>query len=320
LLFELYTMATYILGHEKPDLDSIVSAIALAEFKSLKVSGEFIAGRVGEVNPETDYILKKFKTKPPKLIKASNISPEDKIILVDHNEEGQRLEGLNPKQIIEIVDHHYRIDFNLNQPIKITILPWGATSTIIFSLFEQKGLSPTFKTAQLILAAILSDTVGLKSPTTQKVDRETVTKLQKITKLKDLKGLIFEQLKAKSNISDLTPTQVVTNDYKIFNFSGKKVFINQLETVEQENVLKEKEKYLSALEEAKQEMKLDLAFFAITDILKENTKMLYLTPRGREVLEKAFREKGKENVIDVGPRLSRKKQMAPEIEQAVKTS
>jgi manganese-dependent inorganic pyrophosphatase len=312
-------MATYILGHQKPDLDSIVSALALAEFKKAQERGQFIAGRVDKVNPETDYVLKKFKANPPKLIKASDLSPEDKIILVDHNEANQRLENLNPEQIEEIIDHH-KVNLNLSQPIQILIYPWGSTSTILYFLGKQKGFKWPPQIATLLLCAILSDTVNFKSVTTTDNDRQAAEELKKITKITDIDRLIFDIFKAKSNISHLTPKQVATCDFKIFDFSGQKVFINQLETVEQGNVLKEKEKYLSALEKVKQEMELDLAFFAITDILKENTKMLYLTLRGREVLEKAFKGKGEGNVIDIGPRLSRKKQMAPEIERVIKLS
>ena len=311
-------MAIYVLGHKKPDLDSIVSAIACAELrKALKAKDEFIAGRISEINPETRCILKKFKAKPPKLIKASDIKSKDQVILVDHNEKSQRLDGLNPEQIIEIVDHH-KINLNLNRPIKILIYPWGATATILYFLGKQKGFKWPSKIAALLLCAILSDTGGFRSVTTTDFDKRAAKKLQELTKTQSLDSLAFEIIKAKSNISGLTSKQVVTNDYKIYNFSGKKVFISQLETVEQEEILKEKEKYLIALEKVKQEMKLDFAFFAITDILKQNTKMLYLTLDSKKILEKAFEKRGRENVIDIGHRLSRKKQIVPEVEKTVK--
>jgi len=311
-------MAIYILGHKKPDLDSIASAIAYAELKKAsKTKGEFIAARVDEINPETRCILKKFKVKPPKLVKLSDIKSKDLAILVDHNEKSQRLNGLNPEQIIEIVDHH-KVNLNLGKPIKILICPWGSTATILYFRGKQKGFKWPPKVAVLLLCAILSDTVGFKSVTTTDFDKKAAEELQKLTKIQNLDSLVFEIIKAKSNISGLTPKQVVTNDYKIYNFSGKRVFINQLETVEQEEILKEKEKYLIALEKIKQEMGLTLAFFAITDILKENTKMLYLTSKAKKILEKAFGKQGRENVIDIGDRLSRKKQMAPEIEKTTK--
>ena len=311
-------MAIYVLGHKKPDLDSIVSAIACAELrKALKAKDEFIAGRISEINPETRCILKKFKAKPPKLIKASDIKSKDQVILVDHNEKSQRLDGLNPEQIIEIIDHH-KINLNLNKPIKILIYPWGAASTILYFLGKQKGFKWPPKIAALLLCAILSDTGGFKYATTTDFDKKAVKELQKLTKIQNLDSLVFEIFKAKSDISGLSSKQVVTNDYKIYNFSGRKIFINQLETIEQEEILKEKEKYLIALEKVKQEMKLDFAFFAITDILKQNTKMLYLTLDSKKILEKAFEKRGRENVIDIGHRLSRKKQIVPEVEKTVK--
>lgn len=308
----------YIVGHKKPDLDSITAAIAYAEFKSKTEAEKFIAARAGEINPETSHILKKFKIKPPVLLKAGNLKPSDQVILVDHNEESQRMDGLDPSQIAEIIDHH-RVDLTLASPIKILTLPWGSSATIIFSLAQQNRMSFSTKTAKLMLAAILSDTLGLKGPTTTEHDRDAVKKLKKIAGIKDVEASTFEIFKAKSNIEGFTPKQVVTNDYKTYDFSGEKVFISQLETVEQEKILKEKETYIRAMEEVKKEQNLDLIFFAVTDPLKHNTKMLYSTADEQTVLEKAFATQGKNGIADIGPKVSRKKEMAPQIEEAVGT-
>lgn len=307
----------YVVGYKNPDLDSVAAAIALAELKEKVEKGEFVAAWVGKPTVEASYFLEKFGVEPPAHLDASKIGSSDRVILVDHNEETHRMSGLDPTCIIEIIDHHYRIDLKFNQPIKILIYPWGASATIIFSLAQQNKVSFSPKVAKLLLAAILSDTLGLQSPTTTNHDRDAAEKLRKLAQIKDLEALTHEILRAKSNTSGLTPKQVILNDHKCYNFSGRKVLISQLETLEQEKVLTKKGMYLAAMRGVKQEKNLDFLFFAITDPLRKNTKILYPAQEEQITLEKAFRAKGEEGVVDVGPRLSRKKEIAPAIEDAI---
>ena len=122
--------------------------------------------------------------------------------------------------------------------------------------------------------------------------------------------------KAKSNVSSLTDRQIVTNDYKIFDFAGKKVLIDQLETVEQAKILQDKKSsLLKAMAEVKTAQKVDLLFVAISDILRINTKLLILGEE--EIAKKAFGGRVENNVLDIGPKLSRKKEIAPAIEKTI---
>jgi manganese-dependent inorganic pyrophosphatase len=305
----------FIIGHRQPDLDAIVAPIAYAEL--LKVLGQknAIPVRCDQVNNETRYIFEKFSISIPKLIKKKDLKKSDQVILIDHNEESQRLEGLNPDQIIGIIDHR-KANLNLNKPIKIDIRPWGSSSTIVYEYFKQNNLQPEPKTAKLMLAAILSDTLGLKSPTTTDFDRKTAKELAKQTGI-DVRKLTLEQFKAKSDISNLTPKQVVTVDYKIFNFGGERTLINQIETVEQKKVLKMIVQLIKAMGEVKIKQKLDHIYCVITDILKANSQLIYLNEEDRKIVESAFGGRGENNVLDIGPRLSRKKQIAPEIEKVL---
>jgi manganese-dependent inorganic pyrophosphatase len=316
-------MTTYLISHQKPDLDAVVSTIAYAEYLSTPASknlqfGKIISCRCDPINNETAFVLSKFQVSPPILVKSDQIKPEDKIVLLDHNEENQRMRGLKEDQIIAIIDHHMP-KISLAQPITVDLRPWGSTSTIIYDYFEKASIVPTTKTTKLILCAILSDTLGLASTTTITQDRKTVQKIsQKLGfSQKDIQNLIFEIFKAKSNIANLTPLQIVANDYKIFNFA-KKTFIGQLETVEPEKVLKLKPKLLEAMEKIKQKEKVNLVFFAVTDTIKENTQLIYLSEEEKKVAQKAFGGEGEANVLDIGRRLSRKKEIAPQIEKALK--
>lgn len=310
-------MTTYVIGHIKPDLDSVVSAIAVAEFRKQRGDTDNpIPAIAGPINPETDYVLKKFAVSPPQLLTAEQIKPEDKIVLVDHNELDQRLNNLPVDQIVTIVDHH-KFNINLNHPIKITAAPLGSTATIVYLKFKQYNIVPEPTLAKLMLCAVLSDTVGGKSGTTTDKDRQAVTDLAQTAGISDVDGLTLEIFLAKSNLDSLTPEQIIKNDYKIFEFA-KKTFVGQIETVEQAEVISQrKDELLKAMAKVKAQEGTALIFLAISDILKVNTKLLLLGPDEAAIAEKAFGTKAVDSIIDIGAKLSRKKEIAPPIEKAL---
>lgn len=313
-------MKTYVIGHLKPDTDSVVAAMALAELYQNVACFAYQnveAALTSPINAETAFLMNKFAMQAPKVITANDLSSDDQVILVDHNEESQRLEGLNPNQIVEIVDHH-KANLNFEQPIFMTFKTWGSSNTIIAHLMKQAEFTPNPKLAALMLAAILSDTVSFKSVTCTAKDQEMAQWLAGIAQINDLESFTLEIFKAKSDVSQLSSEEIVKNDYKIFDFSGKKVMIDQLETVEQEKVISEKKtELLKAMVQVKSQLKLDFIFVAITDILKINTKLLIIDQAAAEVADKAFGGEVKEQVLDIGGRLSRKKEIAPPIERAL---
>lgn len=310
---------TYIIGHQKPDTDAVVATLAL---KHLATQANYwaysnpIACITHPLNPETAYLFKKFDQAPLQLIKESDIKPQDKVALVDHNEEAQRLEGLNPDQIIDVIDHH-KVNLNLSNPIYSTFKPWGSTNTIIKWLMDKHSVNIPKKLASLMLCAILSDTTGFKSSTTTNIDKQAAKDLAKIANL-DIDKLTLELLKAKSNLEGLSSDQVVSKDYKVYNFNDKKVFVGQVETVEQRNVINNKKsQLLSSLKSLKTKEKYHFAFLALSDILKLNTKLLFTSQKEGEFLSKVFGQKSKDNLIDIGEKLSRKKDIVPLIERGL---
>lgn len=313
-------MKTYVMGHLKPDTDSVVAAMALAElYQNVTCFGYQNAEAVltSPINAETAFLMDKFGVQAPRVITAKDLNSDDQVVLVDHNEESQRLEGLDPNQIVEIVDHH-KANLNLEQPIFLTFKTWGSSSTIIAHLMKQNDFSPSLKLAALMLAAVLSDTVGFKSVTCTAKDREMAEWLAGIAQIDNLETFTLEIFKAKSDVSKLSSEEIVKNDYKIFDFAGKKVMIDQLETVEQEKVVTlKKADLLKAMIQVKSELQVDLIFVAITDILKVNTKLLIIDQMEADIAVKAFGGEVKEQVLDIGGRLSRKKEIAPPIERAL---
>ena len=313
-------MKTYIIGHTKPDTDAVVAAMALEFlYKTKECFGYENPEAVisDPLNPETTFLFEKFGVNTPQVISAQDITTEDKVVLVDHNEASQRLEGLPESQITDIVDHH-KANLNLNHPIFMTFKSWGSSSTIVYFLMKQNNVSPDKKLASLMLAAILSDTVGYKSATCTEKDKEIGAELAQIAEISDVAAFTLEIFKAKSDISSLSDEQIVKNDYKVFEF-GKKTMIDQLETVEQDLVLSDKKaSLLEAMKSVKEELGVELLFVAITDILKVNTKLLILSEAEKAVAEKAFGGTVQDNVLDIGPKMSRKKEIAPAVENALK--
>ncbi len=312
-------MKTYIIGHQKPDTDAVVATLA---FKHIFDQDECwghsnsIPCITHPLNPETKYVFNLFNQTAPSIVSSKDINLKDKVVLVDHNEESQRLKDLNPAQITDIFDHH-KLNLNLNQPIFVTTKSWGSTCTIAWHLIDLYKYSIPTDLAALMLCAILSDTVGFKSSTTTDVDKKAAQALAKIANL-DTKELAFKILKAKSNLDGLTDEQIITKDCKLFDFNGKNVFINQIETVEQEKLLSvKKEALLKALQTYKQKQNLDLAFVAVTDVLKLNTKLLLASKDEAKAAETAFGGQAQANLLDIGPKLSRKKDIAPKIEKVV---
>ncbi len=308
---------TFIIGHTKPDTDAVVSAMALA-YLYREIPGEAYNNPIAAIseglNPETSYLFEKFAVDQPQIISAADIEADDRVVLVDHNEESQRLEGLPETNILEIVDHH-KANLNLPSPVAMTFKPWGSSSTIVFDMMRQNSIIPDQKLSALMLTAILSDTVGYKSATTTETDREAGAELAKIAGIDDVEALTLEIFKAKSNVSELSDEQIVKNDYKVFDFS-RKTMINQIETVEQDYFLSESKKadLFKAMQQVKEELGVELLFVAVTDVLQVNTKLLILSDQEQEIAEKAFGGSAEDGILDIGPKMSRKKEIAPAIE------
>lgn len=309
----------YIIGHTKPDLDSAVAAVSLKylfDKASCYERSPVLAVLASSPNYETKTIFEHFQTPLPPVLTANKIKSNDSFVLVDHNEVTQRLEAINNSQITDIFDHH-KFSASFSEPIFITTKPWGSTNTIIWWLMENSRVKPSKNLAGLMVSAIISDTVGFKSPTTTAKDQETVKQLNKLAQIVDLDKLILMVLKAKSNLTGLTTKQIISKDYKLYEFAKKKFLFSQIETVDQASLLTKVNLFQQEIVQLKKEMQLFWLGFFITDIFKINTKTIVI-PEDETILKKAF-PKGKrvtEGVYDIGPVMSRKKELVPPVEKA----
>ena len=204
-------MKTIIYGHKNPDTDTICSALAYAELKTL-LGEDVEARRLGELNEETKFVLDYFDVKAPELI--DNISGK-KVILVDHNERTQTADGFEEAHVLEVIDHHRVANFNVSDPLKMRLEPYGCTATILLDMYKENSKLPTPKVAGLMLSAIVSDTLLFKSPTCTPKDVMAGKELAKLA------GVILEEygldmLKAGTNLSSKTEKELLNMDMKIF--------------------------------------------------------------------------------------------------------
>ena len=213
---------TYIYGHKNPDADAICSAIVLADY--LKKSGNtnnIVPCRLGKLNKETQYIINFFEVDSPVLI--YDLSGADDVILVDHNAPSQSLDFKNAN-IVGLIDHHAITGFETKDPIKVLIEPVGCTSTILYKLYKNNNITISYKIAGLMISAIISDTLLLKSPITTQDDINAVTELSALTGI-DYKNYGFNMLLKGTDVSDLSEKDIITFDSKSYNVNRYKLYI-----------------------------------------------------------------------------------------------
>ncbi|MGQ9721846.1 MAG: manganese-dependent inorganic pyrophosphatase [Candidatus Jordarchaeum sp.] len=303
----------YIIGHKSPDTDSICAAIAYANYK--RITGEnpaAKAARAGEINPETEYVLKNFGIDVPELLKNAE---GKKLILVDHNEFQQIVDGAEKAEIIEVLDHH-RIEFKLANPIFFHTEPVGSTSTLVAEKYFDKGVKLDKKMAGIMLAAILSDTVVFKSPTSTNRDKKVADKLAKIVGV-DPQKFGVEVKKAKASLEGKSAKDIIHSDFKDYTFGGKKVGVGQVEIVDINEAISRKREILKEMERMTTQEGYDMIFMMLTDIIEEGTELLVVGDMDSSVTKKAFNAELKDNSVYIKGMMSRKKQVIPPLEKTI---
>ena len=301
-----------VFGHKNPDTDTIMSAIAMANLESKK-GNNTKACRLGNINKETIFALEYFKQEEPELIE--NVAEGQEVILVDHNEFGQSIDGIENAKILRVVDHHKIGDFKTSEPLYYTAMPVGCTATIIYGMYEQDKIDIEPKIAGLMLSSIISDTLLFKSPTCTKLDVEVATKLAEIAKV-DVNKYGLDMLKAGTDLSDFSPAELINIDSKPFTTHGVKYQVAQVNTASIEDVLKGKAELENAMEEFIKENSEDLFVLLITDILENNSQILVVGNR-KDIVEKAFEVKLEDNMAFLPGVVSRKKQVVPVIDKNI---
>jgi len=265
-------MAKLIFGHKNPDTDTICSALVYADLKG-KLGEEVTAARLGEVNKETQFALDHFGVEAPKLIERVETGSE--VILVDHNEFQQSAENIQGAKVTEVIDHHRVSNFETKEPLYFRAEPVGCTATIIYKMYKENNKELSKEMAGLLLSAVISDSLLLKSPTCTEEDVETAHALADLAGV-ELEKYGLDMLKAGADLSDKSVKELLTMDAKEFTMGGAKVEIAQINTVDICSIYEKQEEVETEINKIIQAKSLDLFLFVVTDILNNDSEVLAL--------------------------------------------
>lgn len=251
------------------------------------------------------------------LLRKSELSGSNKrkVVLVDHNEIEQSAIGLDEAEIVEIVDHHKIGRVSTTHPINFRNMIVGSTNTIIYSMYKEKGVKIDKTMAGLMLAGIISDTLLLKSPTTTDMDIKAVKEINKIVKL-NVEKFGLEMFKSGSSLEGMTYEEVLEMDSKTFKSGDEEFTISQAFTLDIDNILKDKDNYLMEMDKLMKETGVKRFIFAVTDIIKNGSYILY-DNKSEDVVKKAFNIKKIEQGVFLKGVVSRKQQIVPAVLDAI---
>lgn len=299
----------YVVGHKNPDNDSIMAAYTYANLKNMTdADNEYIPVRLGELPAESAMIFEEYGIDAPALIEQ--VSDGDVLVLVDHNEMGQAVDGIEDAEVAEIIDHHRIADVSTSAPITFINLPWGSTTSIITKLYEYFGIAPDKQIAACLLSAILTDTVILKSPTATEVDAKHVEKLAQILGV-DPVEFGMKIFKSRGGDDDVSIEDICSRDSKEFNFGGKKCWIAQYETVDLEGLRGRTDDIAAQVAKIQEEGGYDAALMLLTDIIVEGSD--FIAAGDTDFIADAFEISFADGPVWMPGVLSRKKQVAAKL-------
>lgn len=302
-------MSLLVFGHKNPDTDSICSSISLSYLKNqLGIDAKPYA--LGEVRKEAQFVLDYFKVDAPEILSTS-VKGLD-VVLVDHNEYAQSADDITEANIVEIVDHHKIGGITTDVPISFRVMPVGCSCTVIYNMFKENNVEIPFNIAGLLLSAILSDTLLFKSPTTTEQDKEACEVLSKIANV-NMEEYAMEMFKAGTSLDEFSIEEIVNMDFKEFNMSEKRVGIGQVFTLDIDSILSKKDNFLAYINASEY----DMLVLALTDIIKEGSYLIYKADD--IIISDAFNVDAHQGVFAEGV-VSRKKQLVPNLTQAIKAT
>lgn len=239
-----------------------------------------------------------------------------RLILVDHNEKSQAVDGIEDANILEIIDHHRLGSLETISPIFFRNQPLGCTGTIIYQMYMEQGVEVDRQTAGLLLAEIISDTLMFRSPTCTAVDKMEAEQLAKIAEV-DIEELATAMFEAGSDFSSKTTEEIFYQDFKVFTLDDMAFGVSQVSAVSRKQLNSIKEGLRDYMNTVIGEKSLNMAFVMLTDIFSETTELIYMGNGAKEVAEKAFGVKEKKGGYMLEGVVSRKKQLIPSLMQVM---
>ena len=244
------------------------------------------------------------------------VSEPVRVILVDHNERNQAVEGIEDAKIVEIIDHHRFGGISTSEPIYTHAEPVGCTATIVSNMHWQNDIDIPTSIAGLLLSAIISDTVLFKSPTCTPADKKAAERLAEIANV-NLNTYGLDMLKAGSSVGNMTPMEIVRNDLKEFTIGTYRVIVSQTSVMGTKEIMEKEDELIAAMKSICESEGFDMSLVMITDILEEATYLLF-TGSPRTLIGEAFRKDTSGTHLYLPGVMSRKKQIIPPLSEAVK--
>ena len=303
-------MATVLVfGHQNPDNDAIMSAVVLSQLlNQVEYAGNtYEACALGALPAESAKLLADAGVAQPRQI--DSVEEGQLVLLTDHNESAQSVEGLKSATVFGVVDHHRIGDFETTGPLHYLAFPWGSSCTIVTKVAQMLGIELTNVQAKLLLSAMMTDTLMLKSPTTTDVDRAVAAQLGEQVGV-DPVAFGMEVFLTRPSGS-FTAAEMVGNDIKMFEPAGKKLLIGQYETVDKSRALGMIDEIREAMRAYAAEKGADGIVLCITDIMEEGSQVLL--EGDTESAQKGLSISDEHDGVWMPGVLSRKKQVAAPI-------
>lgn len=230
------------------------------------------------------------------------------VILVDHNEKSQAVDGIRETEVVEIIDHHRIDSVETMNPIYFRNQPLGCTATIVALMYQESGIEIVPTIAGLLCSAILSDTLMFRSPTCTPLDQTVARNLAKVAEL-NIEEHASAMFSAGSQLGDRTPDEIFHIDCKRFQASDKSIAVAQVTGMSRKELSRVKEQMLPYLQKLLPSSDMDMLFMLLTNILEQSSEMIFVGNRAREIVEAAFGAECEENSVMLPGVVSRKKQV-----------
>lgn len=239
-------------------------------------------------------------------------SARKKIIMVDHNEKGQAVDGIENAEVLEIIDHHRLHSVETISPVFFRNQPLGCTATIVYQMYQEAGQKIDKKIASLLCCAILSDTLMYRSPTCTTADREAGEALAELAGV-NAETLAANMFRAGSNLKSKDASEIFYQDFKKFSMNDMSFGVGQINSMNADELKDIRDRLIPFMEESLENSGLQMLFFMLTDIIHESTELLYVGNGAQELIEGAFNLAPVGNSFHMPGVVSRKKQLIPAI-------
>ena len=232
------------------------------------------------------------------------------LILVDHNEKTQAVDGIGGADILEIIDHHRIGSLETMSPVFFRNQPLGCTATIIYQMYQEQKVAIDKKVAGLLCSAILSDTLMYRSPTCTPLDKAVAEELAQIADI-NIEEHAKAMFQAGSDFGSKTPEEIFYQDFKTFSQDGVEFGVGQLSAMTQEELEQVRDKLLPYLRDVLVERKIEMVFVMLTNIIEETTYLICAGEKADDLVEKAYHVHKEGDYHVLKGVVSRKKQLIP---------